>query len=257
MSASRVDLEGTRLLLVGASSGIGEATALAAIHAGASVALAARRVHRLEETLAAVDGAAPGRGVAVSCDVRSPSSIDHAVAQAVEDLGGLDAVIYATGVNHLALLEETSADAWREQFETNVVGASLVTAAALPALRSSSSATPASRARIGYLSSHSVPHPWPGLVSYAATKAALETMIQGWRTEEADVTFTRIVIGPTITPMAEAWDRDRAAAFFARWDAERRLVGLDPVAPALVAGEIVAWLADPAATDDLFMPNSR
>lgn len=246
-----LELDGRRVLVVGASSGIGSAIADAAMAAGAHVALAARRVDRLETLIAAASGSGRGRGVAVACDVREPGSVAPAVARAIDALEGLDAVVYATGVNHLALLEHTTPDAWELLFETNVVGAALVTAAALPALRSSRRAP-----RVGLCSSHSVPDPWPGLVAYAATKAALDTMIHGWRTEEPSVSFTRIVVGPTMTPMAEAWDPAVAAEFFARWDAEGRFVDVDPVEPALVAGEVLRWLADPAPPHDLVMPNA-
>jgi len=240
------------MLIVGASSGIGAAAGRAAIHAGASVALAARRVDRLEALVASTASeTAGGHSFVVACDVRSPDSVAAAIDRAVDELSGLDTVLYATGITHLAPLAETSADDWQALFETNVVGAALVTVAALPALRAASG-----RARVGYLSSHSVPQPWPGLVAYAASKAALETMIQGWRTEAPDVAFTRIVVGPTMTPMADDWDPTRASEHFERWNREERLAGIEPVAPEAVAAEILGWLADPKPADDLVMPNA-
>jgi len=251
-TAPTADLATRRLLIVGASSGIGAATARAAIHAGAAVVLAARRVERLEALVSsAASATARGHGIAVPCDVRSPDSIAAAIDRAVDELSGLDTVLYATGITHLAPLAETRTDDWRALFETNVVGAALVTAAALPALRRASE-----RGRVGYLSSHSVPQPWPGLVAYAATKAALETMIQGWRTEAPDVVFTRIVIGPTMTPMADGWDPTRAREHFERWNREERLAGFEPVAPEAVAAAILGWLADPNPADDVAMPNA-
>jgi NAD(P)-dependent dehydrogenase (short-subunit alcohol dehydrogenase family) len=252
---SRADLSGDRIVVVGASSGIGAASARAAVEAGARVAFVARRRGRLDDLIASLDAVDRDRAMAIACDVRDPSSVAAAMAAAVEGLGGLDAVLYAVGVNHLGLLEATTSEQWRVLFETNVVGASLVTSAVLPALRSARAA--GRSPRVGFLSSHSVPAPWSGLVAYAATKAALETMVQGWRVEVPEVVFARIVIGPTMTPMAEAWDPVLAAGFFDRWEREGNFVGVDPVTPEAVAIELIRWLADPSPVSDLLMPNAH
>jgi len=246
-------LAGRTIVVVGASSGIGAATARAALDAGARVALVARRVERLDEIVAARQPAARDRAATIACDVRDPSSVE-AMARAVDELGDADAVLYATGVNHLGLLETTTSEQWRVLFETNVVGASLVTSALLPALRSARARERAPR--VGFLSSHSVPAPWSGLVAYAATKAALETMVRGWRAEVPDVVFARIVIGPTMTPMAEGWDPGLAAEFFARWEREGNFVGVEPVTPDAVAVELVRWLAERAPAAEVVMPNA-
>ena len=191
-------LAGRRVLVVGASSGIGREVVLAATRAGARVALAARRYDHLQEV--AAEAAEVGdEAVALQCDVRKPIACELAVQAAVQQLGGIDVVVFATGINRLAWLAETSVDAWRDLVDTNLIGAALVTQAVLPHLRDT-------HGRIGYLSSHAVARPWPGLGAYAATKAALDTMVAGWRVEEPDVAFTRFVVGPTVTGMADAWD---------------------------------------------------
>lgn len=234
-------------MVAGASAGIGRATAMALAAAGADVAALARRPDVLDEVVvqAAADGHL-GSIVAIACDVRDDRACRAAVADAADRLGGIDAVVYATGVNHLAPLAETTTDDWRRLFETNVVGAASVVAGALPALR-------ASRGRVALLSSDSVADPWPGLGAYAATKSALETVTAAWRSEEPDVTFSRVVIGPTLTGMAEAWDPERSAAMFERWHAEGRFEGVDPQPPEVVAAELVAWVAavDPPVELDL------
>lgn len=234
-----VSLEGRRVLVVGASSGIGRAIALAAAHAGARVAIAARRLDRLREV---VDEA--GEAVwPVQCDVRVPVACDL-VARAVEqELGGLDTLVYATGVNRLALLAETDVDTWRELLETNLVGAALVTRSALPALV-------AAGGRVAFLSSDSVDRPFPGLGAYAASKAGLETLAAAWRTEVSEVTFTLVVVGPTLTGMADGWDPDLAATMFEWW----RSIGYldrEPVEPEWVAERLVRWMAAEDPPDGL------
>jgi NAD(P)-dependent dehydrogenase (short-subunit alcohol dehydrogenase family) len=232
-------LDDRRVLVVGASSGIGRAVGVAASRAGARVALAARRFDQLRE----VQREAGPRSWSVQLDVRSPIASQLAVRAATQELGGLDTVVYATGVNRLAMLVDTDLDAWHELLTTNLVGAALVTQAALPALRESNG-------RIAYLSSHSVARPWPALGAYAASKAGLDAMVSAWRTEVDDVKFTRVVVGPTVTGMADAWDATLAGAMFERWHEEGYL-DIEPVPPEHVAEQLVRWAAMDEPPDDL------
>lgn len=230
------------MLVVGASKGIGRAVTLALGRAGAAVVASSRDAGLLAEVAAAAGASVR----AVPADVRDHLAVDALVAETVEHLGGLDAVLYATGVNQLAFLADTEPHQWALVLETNLIGAALVARATLPALREAGG-------RLGFLSSHSVPDPWPGLGAYIASKAALESMITTWRLEEPDVAFTRIVIGPTITGMAEAWDPDLSARMFERWAAEGRFEGIDPVLPEVVADVLLGWVADPDPPEDLHL----
>src|ERR1700749_4476938 len=98
-----MELEGARVLVVGASSGIGREVAVQLGVAGARVVVAARRADRLSEVIAAVGGDT----ASVGCDVRDPAQCDAVVTGAVEHLGGLDAVVYATAVDPLVRLVDT------------------------------------------------------------------------------------------------------------------------------------------------------
>jgi NAD(P)-dependent dehydrogenase (short-subunit alcohol dehydrogenase family) len=240
-------LEGQRLLVVGASSGIGRELGLAAVRAGAHVALAARRYDRLREVELEADAVASEAGMAISvqCDVRRPIACELAVTAAVQQLGGIDTVVFATGINRLAWLAETSAEAWRDLVDTNLIGAALITQAAVPHLR-------VTGGRVGYLSSHSVARPWPGLGAYAATKSALDTMVAAWRVEEPHVAFTRIVVGPTVTGMADAWDPATASTMFELWS-RAGYMEHEPTSPSAVAARIIAWAAAPAPPDDVWL----
>jgi NAD(P)-dependent dehydrogenase (short-subunit alcohol dehydrogenase family) len=171
-------LAGNRLLVVGASSGVGRAIGLAAAAAGASVAFAARRIELLKTAV----HEAGTSSLAVVCDVTDPSSVVEAVEGVVKVFGRLDAVVYATGVDPLIRIAEVDADAWSNLFATNVIGASLVVRAALPYLR-------AVNGRAAFISATSVGRPLPGMGAYATSKAALEELARAWRSEHPEVRF--------------------------------------------------------------------
>ncbi len=223
--------ESRRLLVVGASSGIGRATVEVATDAGWKVAAVARRKALLDE-LAEETGATP-----VVADVTNESACRVLVEEAVAELGGLDAVVYAAGVVPLRPLAAADADLWRATLDTNLVGAAQVTAAALPHLEKVNG-------KVVFLSSDSVGEPFPGLVPYAASKAALEETARGWRAEHPAVSFTVAVVGPTLTGMADAWDPEEATAAFARWKAEGYLNEQPAAQPASGVAEAVVGVLD-------------
>jgi NAD(P)-dependent dehydrogenase (short-subunit alcohol dehydrogenase family) len=113
------------------------------------------------------------------------------VADAVSGLGGLDDVVYATGAISIVALEAADTEWWRRTFETNVMGAALLTRAALPHLKESKGSA------IFLSSISSIGNVWPGIGVYTATKAALNRMVETWRAEHPEIGFTRIFVGPT------------------------------------------------------------
>jgi len=212
-----------RTVIVGASSGLGRSIATGLGQRGATVALLARRLDRLVD---AAKEAGPG-ALAIVCDVTDDQSCKAAIEEAADGLGGIDALVYATGVGPLGRLVDISGETWRHTFDTNVVGAALITAAAIPHLTES-------RGVAGYLSSVSASFtpPWPGLGAYATSKAALDTMVEAWRNEHPAVGFTRIIVGDcaggegaSATEFANGWDWDIAAEFHPIWQARNYLTG--------------------------------
>jgi NAD(P)-dependent dehydrogenase (short-subunit alcohol dehydrogenase family) len=196
-----------RVLVVGASSGIGATTATVAAGAGARVVGAARRFDRVAE----LAGVTP-----VACDVRSVAECDGAVGWAAQTLGGLDALVYATGITGLTPLDSAGPEIWMEIFATNLFGAAMVTRAALPHLRAEGS-----DGRTVFLSSDSGVKPYPGLVAYGASKSALSAFSQGLASEFPDLLVTEVVVGPTIdTEAADHFDTDQFGAWFERWTNE-------------------------------------
>jgi len=193
-----------RTIVVGASSGLGRCIAIGLAQRGARVAMLARRLDKLDQaTRVAGEGA-----LAVGCDVTDAESCRAAVAEAAEALGGVDALVYAPAIGPLARIEETDVATWRRVFDTNVIGASTVTSAALPHLARSTG-------RALYLSSvsASLTPPWPGLSAYAVSKAALDKLVEAWRAEHPEVGFTRMVVGD-----CAGGDGDGESHFTDGWD---------------------------------------
>lgn len=214
-----------RTIVVGASSGLGRCLGPGLAHRGSSVALLARRLDRLESAVTEAGEGATAH--AIQCDVTDEASVDRAIAAAAEALGGIDAVVYTPGVGPLVRIEDTDAATWRNVFDTNVIGASLVTRAALPHLVESKGA-------VIYLSSVSASQtpPWPGLASYVVSKAALEKLVDAWRTEHPAVGFTRLSVGEcaggdgeAMTEFANTWDGDLAVELAPVWIARAYMTG--------------------------------
>jgi NADP-dependent 3-hydroxy acid dehydrogenase YdfG len=127
-------LEGRRAAITGASSGIGEATALAFAREGAAVALGARRVERIEELRNRIEGDG-GTAVAIHVDVSDEDDAHRFVRESHERLGGLDVLINNAGVMLLGPIEGAPTDQWRQMVDVNVLGLLYCTQAALPLMR--------------------------------------------------------------------------------------------------------------------------
>ena len=214
-----------RAVVVGASSGLGRCLGVGLGQRGARVALLARR----RELLASAAAEAGAGALAIECDVTEPDSVAWAIGKAAAELGGIDALVYTPAIGPLARLVDTDAETWRRVFDTNVIGAAVVTAAALPHLTES-------HGTALYLSSvsASLTPPWPGLGAYGVSKAALDKMVEAWRVEHPTVGFTRCVVGDcfggegdsrTQFPMASGWDMDLLAELYPVWEAKGLLAG--------------------------------
>lgn len=217
------DVTAPRVVVVGASSGLGRCIGVGLAQRGARVALLARRRERLES--AARD--AGGGALAIECDVTDQASCRAAIEEAANGLGGIDSLVYTPGIGPLARLSQMDAATWRQVFDTNVTGASLLTAAAQPHLSAASGTAI-------YLSSVSASQtpPWPGLGAYAVSKAALDKLVDAWREEHPDIGFTRLVVGECgggegegMTEFANGWDPDLAAEFVSTWIARNYMTG--------------------------------
>ena len=126
-------LENTTALVTGASSGIGEATALALAEQGAAVAVVARRGDRLKALADRIE-AAGGRALVLEADVTSQQQAQGVVEQTVADLGRLDVLVNNAGVMLLGPAEQAPVEEWQRMVELNVLGLLYCAHAALPHL---------------------------------------------------------------------------------------------------------------------------
>jgi clavulanate-9-aldehyde reducatase len=124
-------LSGQVVAVTGASSGIGEATALACAAAGASVALAARRGERVE-ALAARIAADGGRALAITTDVGEEVQARAFIERTHSELGRLDVLVNNAGVMLLGPIAGADTEDWRRMIAANVYGVLYCTHAALP-----------------------------------------------------------------------------------------------------------------------------
>src|SRR5690348_766720 len=128
MATNDVDLAGVRALVTGATSGLGRAMAQALVEAGARVAVTGRQVRRAHDVAAELGP----RAIGIGLDVRNETSVEAAVDEAYERLGGLDVLVNNAGigmrtVNPRFLEEpqpfwEVSPDGFRDVFATKVTG---------------------------------------------------------------------------------------------------------------------------------------
>jgi NADP-dependent 3-hydroxy acid dehydrogenase YdfG len=133
-----IDLSHQVVAVTGASSGIGEATALACARAGAAVALGARRSERIEG-LAQQIVAEGGRAIAVPTDVGEEAEASAFVQRAQAELGRLDVLVNNAGVMLLGPIENAATEEWRRMIHANVFGVLYCSHAALPLMRAQGS----------------------------------------------------------------------------------------------------------------------
>jgi NADP-dependent 3-hydroxy acid dehydrogenase YdfG len=126
-----IDLSGSVVAVTGASSGIGEATALACARAGAAVSLAARRADRIEELAKRIEELGV-RALAVQTDVGEESQAAEFVQRTASELGRIDVLVNNAGVMLLGPVAGAPTEEWRRMIHANVFGVLYCTHAALP-----------------------------------------------------------------------------------------------------------------------------
>jgi NADP-dependent 3-hydroxy acid dehydrogenase YdfG len=126
-------LAGKVAAITGASSGIGEATALALADAGAAVSLAARRGDRIDELAKRIE-ADGGRAIAIETDVTDEQQANAFVRETKEQLGRLDVLVNNAGLMLLGPVVGADTDEWRRMIDVNLLGLLYCTHAALPIL---------------------------------------------------------------------------------------------------------------------------
>lgn len=196
------ELEGRRVLVTGASSGIGAATARAIADAGGRVALLARREAPLRELAAELDG------VPLPADVTDLEAARRAADRAAEELGGLDGVVAAAGLARPGRLLDADPADWRAMLDVNLLGVIHTLRATGPHL---TAANHADAVLVSSMSGRRLQSAELGV--YAATKAAVHMLAEGVRKELGPdgVRVTTLAPGLVDTPIFEG-QRDQVAA---------------------------------------------
>jgi NADP-dependent 3-hydroxy acid dehydrogenase YdfG len=177
-------LNGTVALVTGASSGIGEATAVALAQQGAIVAIAARRKHRID-SLAARIADAGGRALAIEADVTAREQAQALVGQTVAELGRLDTLVNNAGVMLLGPAVGAPMEEWERMIAVNVQGLLYCAHAALPHLLAAAEDSPRSVADMVNISSVAGRVARNGSGVYNATKWGVGAFSESLRQEVA------------------------------------------------------------------------
>lgn len=175
-------LDGTVALVTGASSGIGEATALTLADQGAAVALAARRVDRLDSLARKIrDGG--GTALVLAADVTDEQVARDTVERTVAELGRLDTLVNNAGVMLLGPIAEAPLEEWRRMVDLNVLGLLYCAHAALPHLLRAAEDGPRRVADLVNISSVAGRVARTGSGVYNATKFAVGAFSESLRQE--------------------------------------------------------------------------
>jgi NADP-dependent 3-hydroxy acid dehydrogenase YdfG len=184
------------ILITGASSGIGEATARLLAQNGATVLLGARRTERLDRIVADIV-AAGGIAEARALDVTRREDVQAFAAHAIARFGRIDVIVNNAGVMPLSPLASLKLDEWDRMIDVNIRGVLHGIAAVLPTMQKQGAGHVVNVASIG---AHAVS---PTAAVYCATKYAVWALSEGLRQEHQDIRVTTISPGVTESELAD------------------------------------------------------
>lgn len=185
------DIKDKVVLITGASSGIGEATALLLAARGVRLVLGARGLDRLQVLAARITNAG-GTCATAQLDVARREDVASIVALAMERYGRLDVLVNNAGIGPISALDDLRVDEWDSMIDINIKGVLYGIAAALPAFRAQGSGH---FVNIASTAAHRIV---PNMAVYAATKVAVRAISEGLR-QEAGENLRVTVISPGFT----------------------------------------------------------
>jgi len=190
-----LEIEGSSVLITGASSGIGRTTALAFARRGATVVLAARRKQALDEAAREIARSCPESPapIVAVCDVTDPEAVRNAVRVCVERTEELDVLVNNAGYSVYGQVEATPLDEMRGMMEVNFFGAVNFILEAIPVMRRQGGGWIVNVASVAGI--YGVPY----LAAYGATKAALANFSEAIRAELAESGIGVSVVNPGYT----------------------------------------------------------
>jgi NADP-dependent 3-hydroxy acid dehydrogenase YdfG len=188
-------LAGTVALVTGASSGIGEATALALAAEGATVAVLARRRDRLTDLTGRIADAG-GSALVVEADITDPGAATAAVERVVGELGRLDIVVNNAGAITIGPAAEASTDDWDKMLAINIHGLLYITRASLPHLVAAATDSPRRVADLINISSTGGRIARPNNSIYSLSKFGVGAFTESVRQEMIDKRVRVSVVEP-------------------------------------------------------------
>ncbi|WP_415844535.1 SDR family oxidoreductase [Stutzerimonas zhaodongensis] len=219
------NIEGKIVLITGASSGIGEATARLLAAKGATVVLGARRLERLEQLAASITEAG-GRAACRALDVANCDDTQAFVDFAEQRFGRIDVIINNAGVMPLSRLDALKVEEWNRMIDVNIRGVLHGIAAGLPLMQRQRSGQFINIASIG---AYAVS---PTAAVYCATKYAVRAISEGLRQEVGgDIRVTLVSPGVTESELAESISDEGARS--AMDDFRRIAIPADAIARAI------------------------
>ncbi|MCD7099737.1 SDR family oxidoreductase [Stenotrophomonas sp. MMGLT7] len=231
------------VLITGASSGIGEATAKTLAGRGAIVVLGARRIDRLERLVAEIT-ASGGTAIAHTLDVTRREDVQAFADHALERFGRIDVIVNNAGVMPLSPLAALKVDEWDRMIDVNIRGVLHGIAAVLPAMQAQGSGHVISISSIGGL------YVMPTAAVYCATKYAVRAISDGLRQENDRIRVTCVYPGVVESELADTiTDADTATAI-----RNFRQVALKPEAIAAAIAHAIGQPADVDTTDIVVRP---
>lgn len=194
--SSRVGrLQGRRIVITGAASGIGKAAAVLFAKEGAALALLDLDPQGITETARQIGGHG------FQADVSNDESVSAAVEAAAKALGGIDGLVNAAGIMRSSPMADSPAAAWRKVLEVNLTGPYLVSRCCLPWMTKETSAS-----IVNIASAAGILPNAPGLTAYAASKGGVITLTRAMAAELAPaIRVNSVCPGMVDTPMAEGF----------------------------------------------------
>jgi NAD(P)-dependent dehydrogenase (short-subunit alcohol dehydrogenase family) len=231
-------LDRNRILVTGAASGIGQATALRLLDEGAAVVAADIAADGLEKTRGrAQEAGSSERLTTVEMNVGDETAVVDGVRTAVDALGGLDSLVNAAGILRASHTHQTSTELWNQIINVNLTGTFLVVRESLPALLQNP------RSTIVNFSSTSAAFAHPYMAAYAASKGAIQSFTHAIALEYASKGLRAVCVAPG---SIKSGITDATAGYIPA-DADWSLFGrLSPILPTTLESS-GAGMGDPVA----------
>ncbi|WP_343576524.1 SDR family oxidoreductase [Mycobacterium sp.] len=185
-------------IVAGASSGIGEATAIELAAHGFPVALGARRVEKLDDIVGKIN-ADGGEAVGFYLDVTDPNSVTSFVAQSVDALGDIEVLVAGAGDTYFGKLAEITGEEFDSQLQIHLVGAFRLASAVVPGMMQRQ------RGDLIFVGSDVALRQRPHMGAYGAAKAALVAMVTNLQMELEGTGVRASIVHPGPTKTGMGW----------------------------------------------------